>query len=190
MCSVFSRERQEGRAVKSRWEANGNQALSEPILPVGTGRPQQVQQQPAGLVQATAALPAAAAPSSSLAEFCAHLNYLASAPLSLPSVTKGIRPLCPMSSAVMWSPSRVRSSYLQLICQCGTDATNKLEAFAAALAQLGVEEVSELADITDADLASIGVNQVQIKRVRSVVPERKVKMGQSRPASPARAGAE
>lgn len=66
------------------------------------------------------------------------------------------------------------------------DATNRLEAFAAALAELGVEEASDLADITDADLASIGVNKIQIKRLRRMVPERKivVEMGQSRPASP------
>ena len=140
--------------------------------------PQQahLQHQPAGLVQAAAGLPAAAAPSSSLAEFCAHLNYLASAPLrlSLPSAARAVTLTAALKSCL----------------RCGTDATNKLEAFAAALAELGVEEVSELADITDADLASIGVNKVQIKRVRRVVPERKVETGQSRPASPTRAGAE
>ena len=49
-------------------------------------------------------------------------------------------------------------------------AANKLAAFELALVELGVAEPRELADVTDEQLTSIGLNAIQLKRVRRVVP--------------------
>lgn len=73
-------------------------------------------------------------------------------------------------------------------------ATQKLEQFAEALGDLGVEEPSDLADITDAELASAGLKAAHINRLRRQVPAAEAGIAQppagvSRPASPSRAPA-
>ena len=45
-------------------------------------------------------------------------------------------------------------------------AVNKFERFAAALEELGVTEVAELADVTDEELAAIGMSLIHTKRLR------------------------
>ena len=83
--------------------------------------------------------------------------------------------------------TRHRANPLSLFARA-VDATNKSQAHAPALAELGVEDIADLADVTDSDLISIGFNKIQDKRLRRQVPERAPKAGQSRPASPQRGG--
>lgn len=49
-------------------------------------------------------------------------------------------------------------------------AAHKFSAFIEALEKLGVAEAIELADVTDGQLAQVGFNGIQIKRLRRLVP--------------------
>ena len=67
-------------------------------------------------------------------------------------------------------------------------AANKMEQFASALEELGVLEVADLAEVTDAQLDAMGMTVIQRKRLRRQVPD--YSQGPSRPASPSRKGAQ
>ena len=74
-------------------------------------------------------------------------------------------------------------------------AANKIEQFASALEELGVLEVADLAEVTDAQLDAMGMTVIQRKRLRRQVPAAEDGVaagaqGLSRPASPSRKGAQ
>ena len=51
-------------------------------------------------------------------------------------------------------------------------ATHKFAAFEHSLLKMGIAEPSELADVSDAQLAAIGFNALQLRRLRKLVPAR------------------
>jgi hypothetical protein len=63
--------------------------------------------------------------------------------------------------------SRVRADPFAEFC-----AANKFAAFEGALLEMGIAEPSELADVSDAELTSIGFNSYQLKRLRKLIPTR------------------
>jgi hypothetical protein len=47
---------------------------------------------------------------------------------------------------------------------------HKFTVFQLALAEMGVAEPSEIADVTDEQLTAIGLNALQLKRMRRIIP--------------------
>jgi hypothetical protein len=143
---------------------------------------QQPMQQPQSVVHATPAAPSPSAPAafnpaagatSPLAEFCA---FPATASLAYQNCL----------SVPLNKGHRNDSTFLMF----RAGAAQKLGKFVQALGDLGVEEPSDLADVTDAELASAGLKPFHINRLRRQVPVAGAGVAQppagvSRPASPA-----
>ena len=62
-------------------------------------------------------------------------------------------------------------------------AVNKFTAFEVALEELGVANAKELADVSDEQLTQVGLNAIQLKRLRRQVPAAAAAVDQSVEAS-------